>query len=174
MPGSWCAHTCVTDGTLESGSCPSPGEFSDVGCSHGSFGASAKAAEKSKLSTCARHPRTRASPRQASRAASEAAPSPSPSPRGRRGAPEHIPSHITLSNANADLKKSIGQLRAERDGAFGERDAVLRQLKVLKQRAREHLAALHAEKQMLEEQAAAATRRLREHEEARAPRSTRS
>ena len=109
-----------------------------------------------------------ASPRQASRAASEAAPSPSPSPRGRRGAPEHIPSHITLSNANADLKKSIGQLRAERDGAFGERDAVLRQLKVLKQRAREHLAALHAEKQMLEEQAAAATRRLREHEEAHA------
>ena len=107
-----------------------------------------------------------ASPRQASRAASEAAPSPSPSPRGRRGAPEHIPSHITLSNANADLKKSIGQLRAERDGAFGERDAVLRQLKVLKQRAREHLAALHAEKQMLEEQAAAATRRLREHEDA--------
>ena len=45
---------------------------------------------------------------------------------------------------------------------------MLRQLKVLKQRAREHLAALHAEKQMLEEQAAAATRRLREHEDAHA------
>ena len=127
MPGSWCAHTCVTDGTLESGSCPSPGEFSDVGCSHGSFGASAKAPEKSKLSAMRRASSSDfASPRQASRAASEAAPSPSPSPRGRRGAPEHIPSHITLSNANADLKKSIGQLRAERDGAFGERDAVLR------------------------------------------------
>ena len=162
MPGSWCAHTCVTDGTLESGSCPSPGEFSDVGCSHGSL-AQAQRRPKSRSSPqCARHRRTR-SPRQASRAASEAAPSPSPSPRGRRGAPStsrrtsRCPTRTPTSEHRPAAARSDGC-------AFGSATRCSRQLKVLKQRARRHLAALHAEKQMLEEQAAAATRRLREHE----------
>ena len=94
--------------------------MSDVG----GLRASAKAPEKSAARGASRSGGA-ARRDQASRARVGGAPSPSPSVpwAARRARAPDAMSHISASNANADLKKSIGQLRAERDGAFGERDA---------------------------------------------------